>query len=927
LSSGIDALAGRALARAGVSLLTWGRTRVQRANVRDNARTWMPLSLAQLLAHDLEGERLQQVWRYIASAEFDEVALQIALGVLLDDKDFDEFRSGVRHQIQQGLRHLAALPPELLMRVADLIFEALYVSAEEIAGRQSNKDSLDSRTAATVAHLTSAAARNGELLRQLAELDRHRELGREMRNQVRQLHANFRMPHAGISRSVPYEKLYVEPPLLPYRDGPEPPPIDLLGTAGLRTVVLGSPGAGKSTLMGKLAHDVATGRIEGAEQRVPFLAVLRNLTEAFAQGDRSLTEHLQAVCHAPYNVEVTADTVRYLLATGQALVLLDGLDELVDTALRTRVVQLIEGFVYRYPLVPLVVTSRIVGYELAPLDDRLFRVVQLGDFDDERVDGYTRKWFAMDDATPVHERDRLAEAFLRESRSAAELRQSPLLLSLLCAMYSSEHYIPRNLAKVYERCATMLFDQWDSMRGITMPLQFQGRVRYAMQFLAWKQLTTESGPQPRHRVEATLTDYLVDRRLDHDEARAMAADFLAFCTGRAWILTDVGSNLDEPMYDFTHRTFMEFFAAEHLVRTQRTAPAVIDILRPHLEVDTWEVVGEIAAQLVDQRVEGGAEELVQTILISEPEDPARRSSMLAFAARLLAHVSLSPESVAAVIDAMLERVLRLPIEARCSYWPDGRLYEQIRIWDLPLYRAMYSCSPENLSYMRRAILNRLGVAISDRHPVAEYIAYNLSRHLVREDGVRADHWAAAGRELAETFRPGSPLSPLLRPNAAWPTRAANYYLSDACLTGVTYPDPIYLLSGDAEAQRSTILSVRDQLIHTPLPWLPRGKWFEDLAGSSGIQEMVVDILRSLRWPVNAEEQATFLILCLPYLETALEDTRLWQIFRGIEGQLEWLMHSRATTDGIQPPMFANFPDDGREFLSAWMRGATSVFAE
>jgi len=166
-------------------------------------------------------------------------------------------------------------------------------------------------------------------------------------------------------------------------------------------------------------------------------------------------------------------------------------------------------------------------------------------------------------------------------------------------------------------------------------------------------------------------------------------------------------------------------------------------------VDTWEVVGEIAAQLVDQRVEGGAEELVQTILNSAPEDPVRRSSMLTFAGRLLAHVSLSPESVAAVVDAMLEQVLQIPIEARCSYWPDGGLCEQIRIWDSPLYRAMYSCSPQNLAYVHRAILNRLGVAISDRHPVAEYIAYNLSPHLVREDVARADHWAAADRERAE----------------------------------------------------------------------------------------------------------------------------------------------------------------------------------
>jgi len=55
--------------------------------------------------------------------------------------------------------------------------------------------------------------------------------------------------------------------------------------------------------------------------------------------------------------------VDLLLLTGRAVVIFDGLDELLDTSRRADVTTRVERFCAEYPLAPVLVTSRQVGYD------------------------------------------------------------------------------------------------------------------------------------------------------------------------------------------------------------------------------------------------------------------------------------------------------------------------------------------------------------------------------------------------------------------------------------------------------------------------------------------------------------------------------------------------------------------------------------
>ncbi len=552
-------------------------------------------------------------------------------------------------------------------------FNALLTASEDVVSR-SLRDGLLS------AHEARSNARHQAVLRQLDAMERRIRYLLEgdapssneidsfenaLRREVFNRHSTITPPDFYGAPRVPIDDLYVTPHIRrsPGPDGEEADQLlveDWLNTLEYG-VVLGDPGGGKSTLAAKLCHELSSESpwTVAYERVTPVMVTLREYNVVSRDRGLSIAGYIEDLAENHYQLDVPKGAVDYLLLTGRLLVIFDGLDELLETHRRQQIRDDVESFQRRFPSARILVTSRKVGYEQAPLDQGLFQAVRLAEFTDEQVEEYAAKWFSLEKGLTEEEQKTKAQAFINESRAVPDLRVNPLLLALMCNFYLGQNYLPRHLPEVYETCARMLFETWDRSRGIDAVLPIAEHIRPAMRYLAYwiyENEALQSGV-PEHALVDRAVEFLLQHRFDDEyEARSAAEAFIKFCAGRAWVFSDTGSTGGgEPLFQFTHRTFLEYFSADHLVAVSETTAELADRLAPRIAAREWPVVSQVAFQLKSKATLTASDQLINDLVSRSRYGSLReRGNYLLFGAECLAFLVPSPEVVRALSNRAID---------------------------------------------------------------------------------------------------------------------------------------------------------------------------------------------------------------------------------------------------------------------------------
>ena len=165
-------------------------------------------------------------------------------------------------------------------------------------------------------------------------------------------------------------------------------------------VILGDPGAGKSTLLKYLALNLAT--VEAGV--LPILVPLNAYSKALQENTSlNLSDFLpRYFAGRQHQLKGLNALFQVALDQGKAVVLLDGLDEVV--AERGRVVALVDDFIREYLPEPkaagdssqennrIIATSRFVGYREAPLRDTRWRTAALVDWEKEEIERFVERF-------------------------------------------------------------------------------------------------------------------------------------------------------------------------------------------------------------------------------------------------------------------------------------------------------------------------------------------------------------------------------------------------------------------------------------------------------------------------------------------------------------------------------------------------------
>jgi hypothetical protein len=491
------------------------------------------------------------------------------------------------------------------------------------------------------------------------------------RRHVTEYHGLLEPPDFECRRRVPIADLYVPPAIVQIRSSPHLPPREVtlrqLSEEIDRTVLLGDPGGGKTTAAQVLMHSQAT-QLNG---RVPFMVTLREFAAETVQ--RSVTGYIGDKLEAFYQCPAPPGAVERLFSSGAALVIFDGLDEITETTSRADLTAVIEQFCAEYPHTRVLVTSRLVGYEQARLDNRIFSRYRLGGFDDQQVADYVRKWFAQEDGLGATEADRQAAALLAESEGVPDLRANPLMLALMCVLYRGEGSIPSNRPDVYAQCTTLLFRRWDARRHIHTQLRARSQAESATRHLAYWMFTrgqdqpTVTEPELLRETSRFFYDHGFE---DRDDAADAAQEFIAFCRNRAWVFSDAGTTAEgQRVFTFTHRTFLEYFAAAHLAAAHDSPEDLARELAPRIARQEWEVVAELAAQIKSSNSDRGAQRIYAFLLGDGSRSLRERSNILQFLARCVRFIEPPPRAVRELTSAALGHLFGGDISDEIRYQP------------------------------------------------------------------------------------------------------------------------------------------------------------------------------------------------------------------------------------------------------------------
>ncbi len=358
-------------------------------------------------------------------------------------------------------------------------------------------------------------------------------------------------------------------------------------------MILGKPGAGKTTFLKRLAMWCRAGK-QGLEDKVPIFVTLKEFAD-----DRHKHETLLDFVTFSYDLKESGTDLKALLKARRVLVLLDGLDE-VQNAEHERVLTAICEFGRQYDQNQIVITCRIAAREYI---FEHFTEVEVADFQDEQIQDFASKWFLTHSPEKVDEagNSTLGKLFwqeLEQHQPVKELATNPLLLTLLCLEFGEDCGFPSSRAELYERGLDILFTKWDGTRQIKRDQIYKKlptiRKKALLAQLAWS--TFEQGNYffKQSVAEQQIHEYIQNLPGASQDEEALMLDsssVLRSIEAQHGLLTQRATGI----YSFSHLSFQEYFSASRLA----SKPELTNRLLTHLGERRWREVYLLTAEKLD----------------------------------------------------------------------------------------------------------------------------------------------------------------------------------------------------------------------------------------------------------------------------------------------------------------------------------------
>jgi internalin A len=366
-----------------------------------------------------------------------------------------------------------------------------------------------------------------------------------------------------------------------------------------RLIILGTPGTGKTTLVQWLVLSLTysgDNHVKGAlGNLIPFALILRELP---LQGVHTWAD-LWHVYIKHTGFSINQQLAEALAESGQALFLIDGLDEISDPSSRANLGKVLRDGMNRYNRCRFVTTSRIVGFSTSDLfqidqeelssDNNFIHnaivvdlkplgnlyLTYLAPFSAFQIRGFVTNWYKQYETNTSIHTERVEDLVTRIEKNdgLGQLSRIPVLLNMICFIHARRTRLPDGRAELYERIAETYLISLDQARGIG----FQAKdINVDYQDLSnWLStialnMQKNRGTQDnavltsRSEIEMVLMQGLEEKGVTEPNSGEQSKFILEYIVNRSGFLVPFGRKDGQEVFAFNHLSFQEYFAARGL---------------------------------------------------------------------------------------------------------------------------------------------------------------------------------------------------------------------------------------------------------------------------------------------------------------------------------------------------------------------------
>jgi NACHT domain len=321
---------------------------------------------------------------------------------------------------------------------------------------------------------------------------------------------------------------------------------------GSRHVVIGQPGAGKTTWVDWLQSQELT-------QSDSSLAVVIHLRELSAAKLPSLHQLVREAAGLHLMAEVESYHIRTWLNIGRIALLFDGFDEIAPNE-REAFIEWLNALETAAGAGPVIITSRpLTSGHFGHLAEKFTKYWEIQAFDEPRVVDYIGRWYRysplLQDDQRLVDAPSLGRTWLGDP-VIGPLTGNPLVLTTLLVVNHLDGKLPEGRSKLYERYVEGMLGLWDDKRKVraatidlTRSQKHRILTRIALHFQLCEIDLLDEGPMSE----------LVEKLLQENHIEYMPVEVLALLRERTGLLIGPG------MYSFVHKSVGEFLVAQAVI--------------------------------------------------------------------------------------------------------------------------------------------------------------------------------------------------------------------------------------------------------------------------------------------------------------------------------------------------------------------------